>query len=122
MATGKSWREIRSQLALNETRVDTYRRVVDAQIQIAESLLRRGSVSQEQLDEAMSASQTMPARTGDEDGVYLSSLARYVSALGGRLELRAVFGEQIVTVLDANIDVPDPPVGGDNQLPGSEAG
>ena len=51
MADSKSWREIRSKLALNEARVDTYRRLMDAQLQIAELLLRRGLVTEAQLDD-----------------------------------------------------------------------
>ncbi len=107
MANSKSWREIRSALALNETRVDMHRRLMDAQLQIAESLLKRRVVSEEQVDGALSASQDDGLGTGAEDGIYLSSLARYVSALGGHLELRAVFPGETVTVM--RTDAPTPP-------------
>ena len=40
MADGKSWREVREQLALNETRVATYKRLMDAQEEIRIDLER----------------------------------------------------------------------------------
>ena len=98
MADGKSWREVREQLALNETRVATYKRLMDAQEEIAKLLSERGLVTDDQLDGALSASQADDPVTAEEDGVYLSALARYVSALGGRLEICAVFGDARVTV------------------------
>lgn len=107
MAESKSWREIRSKLALNEARVDTYRRLLDAQLQIAEQLLQRGLVTEEQLDEALSASQASGSAAETEDDLYLASLTRYVAALGGHLELRAVFPEETVTLMRS--DPPAPP-------------
>jgi hypothetical protein len=39
------------------------------------------------------------SRIEQEEDVYLSTLARYVAALGGHLEVLAVFPEETVTVL-----------------------
>jgi hypothetical protein len=39
------------------------------------------------------------AETDDEEDVYVATLARYVAELGGRLEVRAVFPDEIVTLL-----------------------
>ena len=126
MADSKSWREIRSKLALNEARVDTYRRLMDAQLQIAELLLQRGLVTEAQLDEALSASQV--DGSGAEEGeIYLSALARYVSVLGGHLEVRAVFRDQVVTVMRTNGGdasgpmAPPPDLGSGDQISGSDA-
>jgi len=118
----KSWREVRSQLALNEARADTYRRLMDAQLRIAESLLRRGVVTEEQVDAAISASQA-EASGPEEDQIYLSALARYVAALGGHLEIQAVFQDEAITVMHADFSdatTPREPRSG-GQIPGSEA-
>ncbi len=122
MAGGKSWHEVRGQRALNEVRIETYRRLMDAQTEIAEVLLQGGLVSEEQLDEALSASQAdEPGAAAAEDGIYLSALARYVSVLGGHLELRAVFPDVTVTVRHSDAPIADgrPPDSG--QISGSEA-
>ncbi len=98
MAGGKSWDEVRGQRALNEVRVETYGRLMDAQSDIAELLLRLGLASEAQIDQAVAASQADDPASADEEGVYLSALRRYVSALGGHLEITAVFPDASVTV------------------------
>ena len=101
MADGKSWDEVRGQRALNEVRVETYGRLMDAQSDIAELLLRLGLATEAQLDQAVAASQADDSGSADEDGVYMSALRRYVSALGGHLEITAVFPDASVTVAPA---------------------
>jgi hypothetical protein len=49
--------------------------------------------------EALAVSQPNISRIEQEEDVYLSTVARYVAALGGRLEVRAVFGEETITLL-----------------------
>lgn len=107
MAGTKSWRQIRSELALNEARVETYRRVMEAQSQIGERLMGRG-VTEEQIDRALAAAHPDAPADEPEEEVYLSSLARFVAALGGHLEVRAVFPDETVTVMRT-----DPPVATD---------
>ena len=120
MADSTSWREIRNKLALNETRVETYRLLMDAQLQIAELLLRRGLVSEAQVDEALSASQADDSASDGEGGVYLSALTRYVSVLGGHLELQAVFPAATVTVMRTDTSAPGRDPSGGDQISGSE--
>jgi hypothetical protein len=126
VADSKSWREIRSELALNEAHVDTYRRLMAAQLQIAELLLRRGLVTEEQLDEALATAQVDDS--GVEEGeLNLSALARYVAVLGGHLEVRAVFREETVTVMRTNTTdateplAPPPDLSSGGQISGSDA-
>lgn len=88
----KTWREIRGQRALNEARVATYRRLMDAEARLDEVRRRRG-VSDEAIDNALELGEQ------PEDDFYVSTLARYVTALGGYLEVRAVFPEETVTLL-----------------------
>jgi transcriptional regulator with XRE-family HTH domain len=94
----KSWRTIRGQRPLNESRVATYKRLIDAELRLADVRRRRG-LSQAAIAEALEVSQPNVSRIEQEDDVYLSTLARYVAALGGHLEVLAVFPEETVTVL-----------------------
>jgi len=54
-------------------------------------------MTQSQLAEAWQVSQENVSRVERQNDVYLSTLARYVAALGGRLEIAAVFPDQTVT-------------------------
>jgi hypothetical protein len=94
----KSWETIRGQKPLNEKRVATYKRLMEAEQQIAEARSRRG-VSKAAIDEALAVSEPNSAEVEQDDDLYLSTLARYVAALGGHLQLLAVFPEETVTVL-----------------------
>jgi transcriptional regulator with XRE-family HTH domain len=71
---------------------------MEAELQLAEVRRRRG-VSQATIAEALEVSQPNVSRIEQQDDVYLSTLARYVAALGGHLEVRAVFPEETVTLL-----------------------
>ncbi len=103
MADAKNWREIRGARALNEAQVESYRRLMDAVTELTEACLDRG-LSEDQLARAFAEMQ-VAARGGEqEDDVYLAALARCVAALGGHVEVRAVFPDRAVTVL--RIDAP----------------
>ncbi len=93
----KNWREIREQRPLNEARVAMYRRLMDAEDRLDSVRLRR-AVRETALGDALEAGES--AGAGDRhDGVYLDTLARYVAALGGHLEVRAVFADETITLL-----------------------
>lgn len=92
------WREIRRTRPLNETRVNAYRRLMDAEMRLNDLRRRRG-LSQSQIADALEVSQPNVSRIEQEDDLYLSTLARYVAALGGHLEVRAVFEDETVTLL-----------------------
>jgi hypothetical protein len=75
----------------------------DAEQRIAELCARHG-VSQAEIDQAQSVGQPLSSQTEQEDDLYLSTLARYVAALGGHLEVghlevQAVFPDETITVL-----------------------
>jgi len=93
-----NWREIRRERPLNEARVGAYRRLMDAEVRLNDLRRRRG-LSQAQIADALEVSQPNVSRIEQEDDLYLSTLARYVVALGGHLEVRAVFGEETITLL-----------------------
>ena len=101
----RSWRTVRGQRPLNEDQVAAYRRLMDVELQLAEARRRRG-VSQALIAEALEVSQPNVSRIEQQDDVYLSTLARYVAALGGHLEVLAVFPEETIKLLR------DPPAAG----------
>lgn len=93
-----NWREIRRERPLSEGRIDAYRRLMEAEVRLNDLRRRRG-LSQAQIAEALEVSQPNVSRIEQEDDLYLSTLARYVAALGGHLEVRAVFPEETITLL-----------------------
>jgi hypothetical protein len=101
--TTKSWQAVRRQEPVNERRVATFRRLMEAQERIAAARLRRGA-SRQAIDMALAASEQ--ANGEREHDLYVSALEHYVAALGGRLEadqgeLRAVFAEELIRLLPA---------------------
>lgn len=82
---------------VNEKRVELYAQVMAAQERIAHARYRAG-VDHKVVDDALDAvDERMSAEERRED-LYLSALKYYVEALGGRLEVRAVFGDEAVVV------------------------
>ena len=93
----KNWRAIREQRPLNEPRIAIYRRLMDAEARL-HGVRRRRGVSDTALGDALEACESGSACDLDDD-VYLATVARYVAALGGHLEVRAVFPEETITLL-----------------------
>lgn len=116
MARARSWGEVRGQRALNEARVETYRQVMAAQERIAELLASQG-VGEEQIERALAAAHPDAPSEELEEEVYLASLARFVAALGGHLEVHAVFPEARVTVMRTD----EPPLTGEPPPTGGPA-
>lgn len=93
----KSWREVRGQKPVNEKLVAAYDRVLEAEERIAQARSRRGETAA-RIAEALTLSEPDGAEVEVEEDLYLSVLARYVAALGGHLEVHAVFPEETITV------------------------
>jgi predicted transcriptional regulator len=92
--------EIRRQRPLTpegRKRVDTIKRVMQLEIALA-SLREARGLSQAAVAESMDTSRPNVARIEKELDVRLSTLERYVEALGGRLEIHAVFDDEDVTL------------------------
>ena len=82
---------------VNDVRARLYERLMEAQDEIAQARYRAG-VSDEEVQRALDAvDERLPADERRED-LYLAALARYVEALGGYVEVRAVFGDEGVVV------------------------
>jgi transcriptional regulator with XRE-family HTH domain len=95
---GRTWEEIQRARALNEGHVDEHRRLLEVEIRLNEVRRRRG-LSQAQVAAALEVSQPNISRIEQEDDVRLSTLTRYVEALGGRLEITAVFADERIPLL-----------------------
>ena len=82
---------------VNEARVKLYEQLMEAQEQIAQDRYARG-VGHETVLAAMDAAETQVPEQARREDLYLASLAAYVEALGGRLEIRAVFPDSTIVV------------------------
>jgi hypothetical protein len=78
-------------------RAKLYERLMEAQDQVAQALYRRG-VSDEQVQAALDVADERLSEDERREDLYLSALTGYVEALGGRVEVRAVFGDDVVVV------------------------
>jgi predicted transcriptional regulator len=66
---------------------------------------RARGISQAEMADALEVSQPNMSRIEQQDDIRLSTLGRYIAALGGRLEVRAVFDDGTVDLM------PDPEPG-----------
>lgn len=105
MAGHRSWKEIRGAADEDQERrrrVEAGRREVeDEQRAYAQSLaqLRRArAFTQAQLADTLGVPQSQISRVERQAELYVSTLARYLEAMGGRLELVGVFDDQRVAL------------------------
>jgi len=82
-------------------RVDEIKRGIRDALALSELRADQG-VTQTDLARVLGVSQTNISRIEHENDVYVSTLRSYVEALGGRLELRAVFSDRDVGIDVAN--------------------
>ena len=103
MAGHRSWSEIRGEADRDperRRRVEAARReAVGEQVAYEQSLaeLRRArALTQAQLAETLGVPQSQVSRIERQAELYVSTLARYLEAMGGRLELWGVFEDRRV--------------------------
>lgn len=71
--------------------------------------LRQGrKITQKELAEKLGTTQANVSRIEREEDVRLSTLEKYAAALGGRLELHVIFGEDEYVVGPEGVDMGDP--------------
>lgn len=58
-------------------------------------------VTQTQIAEHLTTSRPNVSRIEREDDLRVSTLSRYIDALGGQMEVRAVFPDKAVTLISA---------------------
>jgi hypothetical protein len=86
-----------SEEPVNRVRAQLYQRLMEAQQEIALAVYQRG-VSDAEVQAALDAVDERLSDDERREDLYLSALAIYVEALGGRLEVRARFGEQSILI------------------------
>lgn len=91
------WEKIRRANPVNERRVAAYQRLLEAGEQISQARHRNGE-SWATIEEALAASELSDSELSVEPDLYLTSLMRFVAALGGHVEVRAVFPGETITV------------------------
>ncbi|HTP19237.1 MAG TPA: hypothetical protein VMJ65_06510 [Solirubrobacteraceae bacterium] len=89
--------DVQANQSVNESRVEIYKRLMEAQERIAHARYRRG-VSNEVVQHALDTADESLSEAERREDLYLSALARYVAALGGRLEVRAIFDDEEIVV------------------------
>ena len=93
MSGHKSFKVLRESVVEDperRARVEKLERTYDAVLELAD-LRESLGVTQTDLAELLEVSQPNVSKIEHKDDVYLSTLKSYISALGGRLELKAVF-------------------------------
>jgi hypothetical protein len=92
----KSWETLKRERPLNEERVAAYERLMEAQHRIANARTRAG-VTDVDVDRALEACEPLHPESLTPDELFLGTLARFVAALGGRLDgSSAVFGDEAI--------------------------
>ena len=97
-ATAKSFRTLRRPIDADparRARVDDYKRAMREAVALGELRASR-DVTQQRLAGTLDTTQPNVSRIEHQEDLYLSTLRSYVEALGGHLELRAVFRDQTV--------------------------
>ena len=79
-------------------RVEQMRGALTDALKLAE-LRDSKKVTQKSLAATLAVSQANVSRIEHEEDVYLSTLRRYVEALGGQLEITATFGDEHIRIL-----------------------
>ena len=85
------------EVPVSAMRAELYRRLMEAQERIAGALYLCGTSDAEVLA-ALDAVDEQITEDARREDLYLSALGHYVTALGGRIEVRAVFGDQEIVV------------------------
>jgi transcriptional regulator with XRE-family HTH domain len=100
MSGHRPWSEISKKLRADperRARIEQREQAIEAELTISQ-LREALGVTQENVAERMNVTQSNISHFERNPNIFLRSLAAYVEALGGRLEVRAVFPEQVVTL------------------------
>ena len=93
----RSWKDVLGGEPVNEQRAALYARLMRAQERIAHSRYERG-VDDQLVQDALDAADERLSEAEQREDLYVSTLAHFVEALGGHLEVRAVFDDDVVVV------------------------
>jgi len=106
--THRPWSEIRARSKADPGKVAEYRREMERELTLAE-LRRARELTQTQLANSLETSQSGVSQIEKRTDLYVSTIRSYVEALGGRLELTAVFDDGVIPIKAfADLDEPVP--------------
>lgn len=102
MSGRKKFANLRREIEANperRARLDRERQFVRTIMGLTAIREARGA-TQRQIAEAWDVSQPNVSQIERTPDIYLSTLLKYVAALGGEVEIRAVFPDEVITLLD----------------------
>jgi transcriptional regulator with XRE-family HTH domain len=105
-----TWKDARKKLvktAEDEARIAEIRDQMQAELRLA-SLRKHRKASQATVAKRLSVSQSSISQLERGADPKLSTIAGYVDALGGRLEVHAVFDDETVAISEMGVDVAKP--------------
>ena len=98
----KSFNTIRDKVKADPTRaarIAEKKHTMELALALADAR-EAAAVSQREVADRLDVTQANVSRIENQGDIHLSTLANYVGALGGRLEVEAVFKDQRVTLVD----------------------
>lgn len=97
----KKWRDLVAPLHADPVRHAEIERMTQAMEDIHQlaAMRERRGLSQRQAAPTLKRAQPSDFRIEHEGDVYLSTLASYLAAIGGRLEIRAVFPDETIDLV-----------------------
>ena len=101
----RSWKDVLSDEPVNQARAAIYERLMDAQERIAQARHTAG-VDHAVIRAALDQADEELSEDDRREDLYLASVAHFVRALGGQVEVRAAFSDQAVVVRREPDDCP----------------
>lgn len=83
---------------VRRARLDRERQFVRTILGLTAMREARGA-TQRQIAEAWDVSQANVSQIERTEDIYISTLRKYIAALGGQIEIRAVFPDEVITLL-----------------------
>jgi predicted XRE-type DNA-binding protein len=101
MSGRKNFTDLKREVEANperRARLDQERQFVRTIIGLTAMREARGA-TQRQIAEAWHVSQANVSQIERTQDIFLSTLSKYIAALGGQIEIRAVFPDEVITLL-----------------------
>lgn len=95
MSEFRDFDELRAKAPEDKARVAVYRHALEDALRLGELRERQG-MTQKDVAEALRVSQTNVSKIERQQEIYVSTVQRYIAALGGELRLCAVLGNDEV--------------------------
>jgi predicted transcriptional regulator len=101
MSGRKNFTHLKREVEANperRARLDQERQFVSTIIGLTAMREARGA-TQRQIAEAWDVSQANVSQIERTQDIFLSTLSKYIAALGGQIEIRAIFPDEVITLL-----------------------